>query len=70
MKRMILTYYQTANIAFLQRIFPGIIRKEDMGTLSLAQNLIINPGLESWGKVNKPAGWTHIENCLKDLLTT
>jgi hypothetical protein len=34
--------------------------------LSNAQNLIINPGLESWGKVNKPAGWTHIENCLKD----
>jgi len=34
--------------------------------ISNSHNLIINPGFESWSKVNKPAGWTHIENCLKD----
>ena len=34
--------------------------------ISLSQNLIINPGFETWSKVNKPSGWTHIENCTKD----
>jgi hypothetical protein len=33
---------------------------------SHSQNLIINPGFETWSKVNKPVGWTHVENCLKD----
>jgi hypothetical protein len=34
--------------------------------ISRSQNLLINPGFETWDKVNKPAGWSHIENCLKD----
>ena len=33
---------------------------------SPSQNLISNPGFETWGKVNRPTGWSHIENCLKD----
>jgi hypothetical protein len=31
-----------------------------------AQNLVMNPGFELWGKINKPDSWTHVENCLKD----
>lgn len=34
--------------------------------LSFAQNLVINPGFETWEKSNKPAGWTTAQNCLKD----
>jgi hypothetical protein len=34
--------------------------------LLLSQNLIINPGFELWEKLNKPAGWTTAQNCLKD----
>jgi hypothetical protein len=37
-----------------------------IGLNTFSQNLIINSGFENWDKVNKPAGWTHIENCLKD----
>jgi hypothetical protein len=37
-----------------------------MGHILLSQNLVINSGFETWTKINKPAGWTHIENCLKD----
>jgi hypothetical protein len=33
---------------------------------SFSQNLIINPGFENWDKLNKPAGWTVAQNCLKD----
>ncbi len=34
--------------------------------LSFSQNLVINPGFESWQKINKPTGWTTALNCLKD----
>jgi hypothetical protein len=34
--------------------------------VTYSQNLIINPGFETWSKVDKPTGWTHNENCLKD----
>lgn len=30
------------------------------------QNLIINPGFETWQKINKPTGWTTALGCLKD----
>jgi hypothetical protein len=30
------------------------------------QNLVQNPGFDSWLSVAKPAGWVHIENCTKD----
>jgi hypothetical protein len=33
---------------------------------SISQNLLVNPGFEIWDKVNKPTGWTHVENCIKD----
>lgn len=36
------------------------------GFTCYSQNLVINPGFESWSKLNKPSGWTHSENCLKD----
>ena len=31
-----------------------------------SQNLVINPGFESWQKINKPTGWTSALGCLKD----
>ncbi len=37
--------------------------------LLFSQNLVINPGFESWSVNTKPAGWVHIENCLKDSLS-
>jgi hypothetical protein len=40
-----------------------------LGFISYSQNLVINPGFESWSKLNKPSGWTHSENCLKDSAT-
>jgi len=39
------------------------------GNLLLSQNLVINPGFETWSLTSKPAGWIHIENCLKDSLS-
>jgi hypothetical protein len=38
----------------------------NMSLLSFSQNLIINPGFETWEKPNKPAGWTTAQSCLKD----
>jgi hypothetical protein len=32
----------------------------------IAQNLVVNPGLEIWSKINKPTGWNIATNCLKD----
>lgn len=37
-----------------------------MELLSFSQNLIVNPGFETWEKINKPVGWTTTQNCLKD----
>jgi hypothetical protein len=34
-------------------------------TLS-SQNLVVNPGMEIWGKVTKPTGWNISVNCQKD----
>lgn len=31
-----------------------------------SQNLLINPGFETWQKINKPAGWTTALGALKD----
>ena len=31
-----------------------------------SQNLVVNPGFESWQKINKPTGWTTALGCLKD----
>jgi hypothetical protein len=31
-----------------------------------SQNLIINPGFETWETTIKPSGWTTAQNCLKD----
>jgi hypothetical protein len=33
---------------------------------SFPQNLVTNPGFESWEKSTKPLGWTTAQNCLKD----
>ena len=38
----------------------------NMSLLSFSQNLIVNPGFETWEKPNKPAGWTTAQSCLKD----
>jgi hypothetical protein len=37
-----------------------------MGLNLYSQNLVVNPGFESWEKITKPAGWVHVESCLKD----
>jgi hypothetical protein len=34
------------------------------------QNLVINPGFESWDKITIPSGWTKAESCLKDSINT
>lgn len=33
---------------------------------SFSQNLVVNPGFETWEKTNKPSGWATAQNCLKD----
>jgi len=38
----------------------------DISIICHSQKLLINPGFEYWDKINKPSGWTHAENCLKD----
>jgi hypothetical protein len=38
----------------------------NVSLLSFPQNLIVNPGFETWEKLNKPAGWTTAQSCLKD----
>jgi hypothetical protein len=35
-------------------------------TVFYAQNLVNNPGFETWSKINKPSGWLQAESCLKD----
>ena len=37
---------------------------------SYCQNLVTNPGFESWQKINKPAGWTTALACTKDSAVT
>jgi hypothetical protein len=33
---------------------------------SFSQNLVVNPGLETWGTSVKPTDWVNTQNCLKD----
>jgi len=33
---------------------------------SYCQNLVVNPGFETWTKTTRPDGWTHVENCSID----
>ena len=37
-----------------------------MELTSFSQNLVVNPGFETWGKITTPSGWTEAQNCLKD----
>ncbi|HUX58742.1 MAG TPA: T9SS type A sorting domain-containing protein [Bacteroidales bacterium] len=37
-----------------------------MNVASFCQNLVVNPGFETWTKITRPTGWTHVENCIKD----
>ena len=37
-----------------------------MELASFSQNLVVNPGFETWGKITTPSGWTEAQNCLKD----
>jgi hypothetical protein len=38
-----------------------------MATLSVhSQNLVVNPGFESWDSDTKPTGWTTAQNCLSE----
>ena len=34
----------------------------------MSQNLVINPGFESWESETQPSGWSVAMNCLKILL--
>jgi hypothetical protein len=38
----------------------------NVNLLLFSQNLIVNPGFETWEKLNKPAGWTTAQSCLID----
>ncbi len=31
-----------------------------------SQNLVVNPGFESWDKISKPSGWATCQSCQKD----
>lgn len=33
---------------------------------SFSQNLVLNPGFETWSKITKPASWITAESCSKD----
>jgi hypothetical protein len=35
-------------------------------SIAFTQNLVVNPGFETWSKIEKPSGWTTTQNCLKD----
>jgi hypothetical protein len=37
-----------------------------LGDISFSQNLVLNPGFETWETTTKPAGWTVSENCLRN----
>ena len=37
-----------------------------LGVASFSQNLVVNPGFESWETTTKPSGWSTAQNCLKD----
>ena len=38
----------------------------NLSLLSISQNMVVNPGFESWEKMNKPVGWTTAQSCFKD----
>jgi hypothetical protein len=40
-----------------------------IGNTLLSQNMVVNSGFETWDKISRPAGWIHIENCMKDSLS-
>jgi hypothetical protein len=37
-----------------------------MEPMLLSQNLVINPGFETWNRPDKLTGWTNTQGCLKD----
>jgi hypothetical protein len=37
-----------------------------MSYCAFSQNRVENPGFEKWDKLNKPAGWSVAQNCLRD----
>jgi hypothetical protein len=37
-----------------------------MGHILFSQNLVVNPGFESWDSSTKPTGWTTAQSCQKD----
>jgi hypothetical protein len=37
-----------------------------MEPVSFSQNLVVNPGFEIWGKIDKPTDWTNTQGCQKD----
>ncbi len=36
------------------------------GSLLLSQNLVTNPGFETWDRTDKPTGWTNTQGCLQE----
>lgn len=62
-----------ASFHVLVFLMPAIMKSHFFFVLSAmfslhlsAQNLILNPGFESWQKTSKPTGWTTALGCLKD----
>jgi hypothetical protein len=37
-----------------------------LGHTSFSQNLVVNPGFETWGTTTKPTDWTTAQGCQKD----
>lgn len=37
-----------------------------LGAISFSQNLVVNPGFESWETTTKPTSWTTAQGCLKE----
>jgi Secretion system C-terminal sorting domain len=43
-----------------------IVQLLALGVISFSQNLVVNPGFESWETTTKPTGWTTAQGCLQE----
>ncbi len=40
------------------------------GAISFSQNLVVNPGFETWATTTKPTGWTTSQSCFREETNT
>jgi hypothetical protein len=43
-----------------------IVQLLALGVISFSQNLVVNPGFETWETTTKPTGWTTAQGCLQE----